>query len=85
MRDPPERTTVKAPLLLAKCSDKSAVYLARETAKSSPESKTLLSDAMSVREARGRWFLGVCNRESPEKIGGKLSEKAGGLNVTDRE
>ena len=40
MRDPPDKTTVKAPRSLANFSDKSAVYLAREVARSSSASKT---------------------------------------------
>lgn len=40
MRDPPESTAVKAPLSAANFSDSSAVYFARETARSSSESKT---------------------------------------------
>jgi hypothetical protein len=39
MRDPPESTAVKAPLSAANFSDSSAVYFARETARSSSESK----------------------------------------------
>jgi hypothetical protein len=39
MRDPPERTAVKAPLSAANFSESSAVYLARETASSSSASK----------------------------------------------
>uniref|UniRef100_A0A7C8YLX5 Uncharacterized protein n=1 Tax=Opuntia streptacantha TaxID=393608 RepID=A0A7C8YLX5_OPUST len=40
MRDPPERTTVNAPLSFTNLSDKSATYLAKETDSSSSESKT---------------------------------------------
>lgn len=39
MRDPPESTAVKAPLSAANFPDSSAVYFARETARSSSESK----------------------------------------------
>lgn len=38
MREPPETTTVKEPFCLMNFSDKSAVYLARETDKASSES-----------------------------------------------
>lgn len=40
MREPPDKTTVKQPLSLQKFSDRSAVYLARDTARTSSESKT---------------------------------------------
>ena len=39
MRDPPETTTVKAPLSAANFSERSAVYLASDTARSSSASK----------------------------------------------
>jgi hypothetical protein len=40
MRDPPESTAVKAPLSAANFCESSAVYFARETARSSSASKT---------------------------------------------
>lgn len=40
MREPPETTTVKEPLSLVNLSDRSAVYLASATARSSSESNT---------------------------------------------
>lgn len=40
MRDPPDKTTVKDPLSLVNFSERSAVYLAKLTAKSSLVSKT---------------------------------------------
>ena len=39
MRDPPETTTVKAPLSAANFAESSAVYLASDTARSSSASK----------------------------------------------
>lgn len=39
MRDPPESTTVKAPLSAANFAERSAVYLARDTARFSSASK----------------------------------------------
>lgn len=41
MRDPPERTTVKAPFSLVNLSESAAVYLARDTASSSSVSNTV--------------------------------------------
>ena len=40
MRDPPDKTTEKAPLSLQNLSDSCAVYLARATARSSADSNT---------------------------------------------
>lgn len=40
MREPPDKTTVKEPFSLPNLADRSAVYLAKDTARSSSESKT---------------------------------------------
>jgi hypothetical protein len=40
MRDPPDKTTLKAPLSFENLSDRSAVYFARDTARSSSVSNT---------------------------------------------
>lgn len=40
MSEPPDKTTVKEPFSLPNLADRSAVYLAKDTARSSSESKT---------------------------------------------
>lgn len=58
MRDPPERTTVKAPFSLVNLSESLAVYLARDTARSSSASNTvncLLPIAAAIVTGCLRW------------------------------
>jgi hypothetical protein len=79
MRDPPERTTVKAPLSLVNLSDSPAVYLASDTARSSSVSNTvncLLPVVAAIFTGRLRW--------DPIEIERGLFENRGFEQGTDR-
>ena len=82
MREPPDKTTEKAPLSLPNLSESWAVYLARDTARSSSDSNTsfftspfsafaaieTLAPLLLQQQRRPNSFLGSITRDNPLNV-----------------